>query len=201
MNDKTEILRNITTEQLLNELESGKNIECIALEIVKIANSFINTNPIHGLDREDYAQDLFMEVWKRLRLYDDKLGTFSTFCYWWFKSYRSASIRKKKDLLVLDETITDEENITMLDTIQQEEKENEDWYYYLSKLIGDGGIELKMWCNGKTQKEIALELHVTQAQVSRKINAELGCIRKKIGLVTKKQSKERNLCSEKNKRK
>ncbi len=177
-----EILRNITKDQLLEAIQDQDKCECIAIEIMKMANSFINNNKINGLDREDYAQDLFMEVWRRLDEFDSTKGTFATFCFMWFKSYRSNTIRKNKDLLLLDEKITEE--LTMLDTLlQEEEKDDNELQQEISSALTNASEELKLWCQGHSQQDIAIKLNITQSMVSKRINKELEQIRKSLGII------------------
>ena len=86
------------------------------------------------------------------------------------------------DLLLLDEKITEE--LTMLDTLlQEEEKDDNELQQEISSALTNASEELKLWCQGHLQQDIAIKLNITQSMVSKRINKELEQIRKSLGII------------------
>jgi len=180
-----ELLRIVTSAQLKEYLADPEKKEQIATELIKMAKFFVNKNPLQGIEKEDYVNDLFVEIWKRIEKYDDKRAGFSTFCYWWFKSYAGTYMQKHYNQprpvsldmetvsdgsMVLGDSIAEEETYSFADEAQYKE------VYALS------GPELKMWSEGVSQQDIAKKLDITQAQVSRRITANIKKIRERFGV-------------------
>jgi RNA polymerase sigma factor (sigma-70 family) len=185
MNTNKEILRTVTSEQLKEYINDPVKKEQVANELIKMAQFFINKNNLNGIDREDYLHDLFLEVWKRIDKFDDKRGSFSTFSYWWFKSYVGTYIRSLQNQprfvsldmetvadgsMLVSDSIADEAEITFADEAEYKE------------LFEMAEPELQMWSKGVGQEEIAKRVGITQAQVSRRIAANIKRIREKVGL-------------------
>jgi DNA-directed RNA polymerase specialized sigma subunit len=72
--------------------------------------------------------------------------------------------------MVLGDSIAEEETYSFADEAQYKE------VYALS------GPELKMWSEGVSQQDIAKKLGITQAQVSRRITANIKKIRERFGV-------------------
>ena len=182
---KQEILRTVTSEQLKEYLQDEQKKEQITIEILKMAQFFINKNSLKGIDREDYLHDLFLEVWKRIDRFDSKRGNFSTVAYWWFKSYVGTYIRSLQNLprfISLDmETVADG-SMLVSDSIADEAEMTFAQEAEYKDLYAMAGPELQMWSNDVGQEEIAKRMGITQAQVSRRIAANIKRIREKVGL-------------------
>jgi len=180
-----ELLRDITSQQLKEYLQDPDKKERIAVELIKMAKFFANKNPLQGIEKEDYVNDLFVEIWKRIEKYDHTKAGFSTYCYWWFKSYVGTYMQKyynqpkpisldmetvSDGSLVLSDSIPDEDDYTYADQAEYNE------------LYDMSDPELRMWSEGISQQEIAKRLGITQAQVSRRITANIKRIREKLGI-------------------
>lgn len=180
-----ELLRNITKAQLKKYLDDDYYRGLIAEEIYKMAHTYVSRVPIKGLERDDYVQELFMNVWKRINKFDEKIGKFSTFCFMWFYSYSSTYRRKLQNgavILRLDAPSILGEDIYLIDAITSFSKTQEDTIVFEEFL--DGCCEeLQLWVRGYKQHEIEKIVGKTQATVSRRISNDIKRLREEMGIV------------------
>lgn len=185
MNQSKELLRNVTSEQLKHYIQDEFLKEKVAVELLKMAKFFANKNPLQGIEKEDYVNDLFVEIWKRIDKYDHTKAGFSTYCYWWFKSYYGTYMQKYYNQprpISLDmETVSDGSLILADSIAEQDEYSYADEAEY-KEILEMADPELRMWSDGVSQQEIAQKLGITQAQVSRRISANIKRIRERLGI-------------------
>lgn len=177
-----ELLRNVTTEQLLNYLDDDYFRELIAEEILKLAKHYLRTYPIIGVEYEDCVQSLFMRVWEHIYEFDNTRGGFATFAYLWFRGERQCLIKPLKHrTLSLDIPFECESgDLNYLELIQDSNKTALDKMLY-EETLELCGEELKLWLGGYTQEEISRTVGCSQPQVSRRIKANLEELRTIIG--------------------
>lgn len=168
--------------------------EIVADELLRMAYAYALKNPIRGIELDDYAHDLFMNVWRRLSSYKDTCASFSAYCYLWFRSYRSVTIRKivgtpqidSLDVALLNQDLDFGRESTLLDLISIEQPETHRCEFFehilndpkAMKVINDNvGKELNNWTNGQSQAQIAKELGIAQRTVNYRINKNVMKIR------------------------
>ena len=181
-----ELLRNVTTQQLLSYLEDEITKELIAEEILKLISVFLRKFPIRNEAPEDSKQMLFMKLWSHIHEFDHTKAGFSTFAFNWFRSCRTNIINEdmKTRTVRLDTIISDEGDITLLDSICDSSIIPTLHKMEIDEIINSCEDELRLWINGFTQTEISEICGISQPHVHRKIKANIRKIREQLGYDT-----------------
>lgn len=150
--------------------------------IYNLAKEYASRNPIAGMEREDYVQELVMRVWEALPKYNPKKAKLSTFAFMWFSSKRywltDALIRRQRAMgkvESLDDPITDS-GCTLDGTICAEEPDYamEMDAKYAYSLVG---VESRMFYEGHSVREISSKLKKPMALVKQAIENDLERVR------------------------
>lgn len=179
------ILKTMTRAQLDEYLQDEAMKAMVGEQLLRVCRGYANMNKINGIEYEDYIYDLFLTVWSKLDMFDEKKGQFTTFAYQWFRSYKSkyfGSNVNKLNTVSLDEETTQDGSMTRLDSIEDESIEDflkSPEYDLIYELAGP---ELRYWSEGLSQGEIAKKVHLTQAQVSRRLAQDIRRIKRLMGI-------------------
>lgn len=154
-------IKNITKEEIL------KNTEEAVDEMYRLAYAFIIKNPIYGYDKDDYVQELVTLLWSKLKNYDSRKASFTTFAYIVFSNFRNRfienNIKERIDLISdddIDHIITDiTEDICTKLAIQE--------------ILNSCSDELRLYLNGAKKIEIARKFKISNTLVATKIENEL----------------------------
>lgn len=155
--------------------------------IYNLAKEYASRNPIIGMEREDYVQELVMRVWQALPKYNPKKAKLSTFAFLWFSSkrYQLTDILRRRQKALgqvesLEDQITDS-GCTVEGTIACEDPDyamRMDAQYAYSLV----GKESKLFYSGYTIQQVASMLKEPMAVVQEAIGADLERVRKALGV-------------------
>jgi len=150
--------------------------------IYNLAKEYASRNPVVGIEREDYVQELVLKVWEALPKYNPKKAKLSTFAFLWFSSKRyqltDILIRRQRAMgkvESLDDPVN-ENGCVVEGTICAEEPDyatRMDAQYAYS-LVGE---ESHMFYEGHTIREISSILKKPMALVQKAIEADLERVR------------------------
>ena len=66
---------------------------------------------IKGIDKEDVAQELRLQLWRKINQYDPARGAFNTWSYWVMRNRLIDMTRRKVDILDLKNCPFDEDEM------------------------------------------------------------------------------------------
>lgn len=155
------------------------------LDIIRLVKKFINCNKsavVYFDDYEDMLSELLCQVYTKLKYYKEEKSKLSTFVYVVCKTcvlikIRKNNLKKNKGLSIsLETNMVEGEDIYLKDTISdefdlEEEIANSDLIEKIKPLLCR---ETYMkYFEGKTQREIAKELNISQSYACRKIKQNI----------------------------
>lgn len=167
------------TKEEINRLVED-NISLVDFMLYKHFKMFINLYP-NLVD--DLKQEGYIGLIKAAERFDESKGAFITIATFCIKKtmmrFYQRYVKKhynNKNITVIsaDVTVTDDENITLLDTIFSEDYEKD---YRIDSImtrteyseVKDINLILNMTAQGYSQEEIAKVIGISQVQVSRRI--------------------------------
>lgn len=167
------------TKEEINRLVED-NISLVDFMLYKHFKMFINLYP-NLVD--DLKQEGYIGLIKAAEQFDESKGAFITIATFCIKNtmmrFYQRYVKKhynNKNITVIsaDVTVTDDENITLLDTIFSEDYEKD---YRIDSImtrteyseVKDINLILNMTAQGYSQEEIAKVIGISQVQVSRRI--------------------------------
>lgn len=153
--------------------------------IYNLAKAYAKNHPIHGMEREDYLQELVARVWRALPTYNPKKSALSTFAYTWFGSKHDELIRRIMPrqeafgvIASLDDEIT-ESGCVLSDTIYDEVPTYD--VYDAKTAYETLCVESRMYYEGYTLCQISHELSKPMALVQEAIDADVTRLREAFG--------------------
>lgn len=187
MSIKQHILKTLTTKELRGYLDNNDEymLEKIQQEIYNLAVYFIvnKQNTIDNLDFEDYLQELVMEVWSKNNKFNDKKGSFTTWCFHWFSSKKYNliyNIKNEIKMVSLDIPISGDnsEDLYLLDCIPCDTNLFEKVAF--EKIFENCSSMYKLWLEGWSYNELANENNIHRETVKRIIVKETNELREKL---------------------
>lgn len=155
-------------------------------DVYKLVVSFLRKQVTYY--NEDLVQDLVLKIYERFDKYDSSKASFPTFVYMNCKNYYIMYLRSKKEFYSLDQELDESDNVTMVDTVLDEDdlplvkllnNERKEYVSYIYKNVCSP--LLKDYLNGMSQPELAKKYNMWQPNVSRSIKNELKKLRETYG--------------------
>lgn len=153
--------------------------------IYNLAKKYAGKNPVTGIDREDYVQELVARVWMALPKYDPEKSSLSTFAYLWFGSKRNELIRGiiranngYGEIASLSEQTT-ESGCELADTIAEAEPDYD--VVDARRAYESICVESRMFYEGYTVCQISHELGTPMATVKMAIDNDVERLRGEFG--------------------
>lgn len=178
-------ITNIKKDEMERLIET--NNEEFVIQLYKLVAQFCHK---YNIFNDDTLHELICHVFSRLHTFDDTKSKFSTWCFLvcknkFFMDYRKENAVKRKsnmNTLSLNVIVDECEYIELMDLIEDSSNKDDDYKKsILEKVYGTMLSDFaKSWVDGKTQEELACELGISQAQVSRRLKKEFTNIKRRL---------------------
>lgn len=185
------LLKNVTKNEIdmwIKE-ENDYKLNLLSQEIYNLASYFIITknNRIKNIELDDYLQTLVSFIWSKINKFDDKKGSFTTWCYFWFRSkHKDLTYNRNRslDICSLDIPLINGDNegeqLFLLDSLGEDENKIDNILF--NEIYDTCSYNFKLWLNGLSFNEIAKINNCYRQQIKREIESEIKRIRERLGI-------------------
>lgn len=185
------LLKNVTKNEIdmwIKE-ENDYKLNLLSQEIYNLASYFIITknNRIKNIELDDYLQTLVSFIWSKINKFDDEKGSFTTWCYFWFRSkYKDLTYNRNRslDICSLDIPLINGDNegeqLFLLDSLGEDENKIDNILF--NEIYNTCSYNFKLWLNGHSFNEISKINNCYRQQIKREIESEIKRIRERLGI-------------------
>lgn len=169
------------TEQTKKEKPTEKELEeFVTNDLYRIAGRYAATNPIVGMDVEDYVQELVLDFWTHRHDYDpNRAPRITTFCYCRFRAVKWAlqtKMYKQYNTISLDRLV-DDDGHSLIDLIA-DKREDIALSSIINSMLEKVAPETQMYLYGFKKQYICKRFLISPERLNKILNADMKYLRK-----------------------